>query len=188
MNKFVPMRRILKTRRFAAIAALALLLLPSCHRQHYASRSDANAAKVKAQELTARMGINVTPQDDLKLYEGAAAWLGVPYRYGGTTRKGVDCSGFVNAVYIAVYSVKLQRSVDDIYSKDVKKVNRSQLREGDLVFFKLSNKNKPSHTGIYLKNGYFIHASTSRGVIISNLESEDYYRKGFIGGGQVRRR
>lgn len=159
-----------------------ILFLSSCNRHNY--RSQSKADRQKAEQLSRKMGIAVSTKDDLFLYEEAASWLGTPYRYGGTSRGGVDCSGFTGNIYRKVYRVKLHRSVNDIYTKDIEKVRRGQLREGDLVFFKLSGKRKPSHMGIYLKDGYFIHASTSKGVMISSLNS-DYYRKSFVSGGRV---
>ena len=71
---------------------------------------------------------------------------------------------------------------------DCRKISRDRLKEGDLVFFRTSSsvrKKEPNHVGIYLKNGRFIHASTSRGVVVSSL-SEPYYVRTWIGGGRVK--
>ena len=114
-------------------------------------------------------------------------WLGTPYRYGGSTRKGVDCSGLVNQIYKQVYHRSLERSSSGIATRNCRKIMKSDLSSGDLVFFNTSRKKRKgiNHVGLFLKNGYFIHASTSRGVIISNLK-EDYYRKTWKQGGRVK--
>ena len=109
-------------------------------------------------------------------------WLGVPYKYGGTSKQGVDCSGFCGNVFKTVYHITLGRSAQDIYDQS-KPVNRSAVREGDLVFFKI-NSSRVSHVGIYLSDNKFVHASTSRGVMISDLD-EAYWTKYYFACGRV---
>lgn len=110
-------------------------------------------------------------------------WLGTPYRYGGNTRKGVDCSGFVNAVYLSVYRIQLPRSSKDIYAR-CKKISRKELKEGDLVFFDYEGKGV-SHVGLYLSDGQYAHASTSKGVVISDLDNS-FSKKKYVGAGRIR--
>lgn len=94
-------------------------------------------------------------------------WEGTPHRMGGTNRRGVDCSGLVQAVYQDVFGLPLPRTTaDQVHTGE--KVSRNQLAPGDLVFFRLSSKTR--HVGIYLSDGEFAHASSSRGVTISHLE------------------
>ncbi len=112
------------------------------------------------------------------------SWLGVPYKYGGTTRAGVDCSAFCGFVYKKVYGITLNRSANDIFLQAAP-VKRNELREGDLVFFKI-NSDKVGHVGIYLSGDRFVHASTSRGVVISSL-NETYWKKHYHGGGRMKR-
>ena len=111
-------------------------------------------------------------------------WLGTTYCYAGNTKNGVDCSGFVSAIYKTVFHIDLEGSSKDIF-KDAKTIKRSQLREGDLVFFRIRKK-KVSHVGIYLGQNKFAHASVHDGVIISDLD-EDYYKKYFYKGGRMKR-
>lgn len=117
------------------------------------------------------------------LYNAVAEWMGTPYLYGGTTKAGVDCSAFVGHIYKEVYGIQLHRVADDI-RKDVTLISRSELDEGDVVFF-TNSKGRVSHVGIYLKDGLFAHASTSRGVIISRLDDK-YWSAHFFKGGRRR--
>jgi lipoprotein Spr len=138
-------------------------------------------------ELSRKFGLPVTNRDNLHLYTEASKWLGVKHRYGGNTRRGVDCSGLVVQIYTEVYRKKLKRSSADMLTYNCRKVSRGRLQEGDLVFFRTGSGNKkiPNHVGIYLKNQHFIHASTSRGVIVSDL-NEPYYLRNWITGGRVK--
>ncbi len=127
------------------------------------------------------LGIEVVPGDNALLYNAVAAWIGTPYRYGGTTKAGVDCSAFVGHIYKEVYGIQLHRVADDM-RKDFTLVSRSELAEGDVVFF-TNSKGRVSHVGIYLKDGLFAHSSTSRGVIVSRLD-DNYWSKHFYKGGK----
>lgn len=161
-----------------------ILLFSSCgSRKRVALSSDFKGPK----ELSRIYGVRLTPNDNIYLYNEGAKWLGTPHRMGGSTRKGVDCSGFVAIVYREVYGKRLARSSADMLKHNCKKVSRSKLREGDLVFFHTggSKKKTPNHVGIYLKNGRFIHTSTSRGVTVSSL-SEPYYTRSWLTGGRVK--
>lgn len=163
----------LKKHFIFVLMVISLLGMVSCH-----SQRDIVAGGY--------FGMEMSSDDNIKLYEEIKNWIGVPYRYGGNTSKGVDCSGFVVNVYKNVYGIKLQRSSELIYKKNCVKIKKSKLQEGDLVFFKTGKKKRINHVGIYLKNGKFVHTSTSRGVIISSLD-EDYYRKNFMQAGRVRK-
>ena len=126
----------------------------------------------KLARASVRLGVDIGMEDNHKLYLEAAEWIGTPYRGGGETKRGTDCSGMTCQIYKKVYHTKLQRSTDG-QKKESSKVARRNLREGDLVFF-------------YLKDGKFVHASTSQGVIVSSL-NEPYYRTHWISGGRVRK-
>lgn len=160
---------------------LAGLLFTSC------GSSRRLAQREQTRRLSQQLGFIVSPKDDLRLYEETAQWLGVPYRYGGDSRRGVDCSGFVGQVYQQVYHKKLMRNTAEIAKKNCRKVSKGRLKAGDLVFFNTSKKKRRgiNHVGLFLKDGYFVHASTSKGVIVSNLR-EEYYRKSWKQGGKVK--
>ena len=112
-------------------------------------------------------------------------WLGTPYKGGSNTKLGTDCSGFVQMIYREVYNTELTHSSSSMI-KEVKRLkNKSELQEGDLLFFKIW-RHKVSHVGIYLKDGLFVHASTSNGVEIASL-SMPYYKRTFFRGGRVLR-
>ena len=127
------------------------------------------------------LGIEREPGDNEELYNAIQQWMGTPYRYGGTDKNGVDCSAFVGHIYREVYGVDLHRVSNDM-QQDVTLISKSELREGDIVFF-TNSKGRVSHVGIYLKNGLFAHSSTSRGVIISRLD-DNHWRKHFYKGGR----
>lgn len=132
-----------------------------------------------------RLGVDVNLEDNHKLYIEAAQWIGVPYRPGGDSKRGTDCSGLTCQLYKKVYRTQLSRSTDE-QKDESSKVARRNLREGDLVFFSSSRSGrKVAHVGIYLKDGKFIHASTSSGVIVSRLD-EKYYTQHWLSGGRVR--
>lgn len=162
---------------------LLISLFTSCgSKKKVALPSDFKGPK----ELSRLYGLKITPNDNIYLYNEGAKWLGTPHRLGGNTKRGVDCSGFVAIVFREVYGKQLSRSSADMLKSNCRKVSRSKLKEGDLVFFRTgSGKRKvPSHVGIYLKNGKFIHTSTSSGVMVSSL-SEPYYTRTWLTGGRV---
>jgi cell wall-associated NlpC family hydrolase len=111
----------------------------------------------------------------------AKRYIGVPYRFGGVDPKGFDCSGYVQFVFNQ-HERKLPRSADVQY-KAGKFVLRSQLQPGDLVFF-TTYEAGPSHNGIYMGTGQFIHASSSRGVMISKLD-DTYWKPRYLGSRRV---
>ena len=106
-------------------------------------------------------------------------WLGTPYKYGGLSKRGVDCSGFVYLLMLHVYNKKIPRISQNQYRKG-RKIMRSRLQKGDLVFFKRVRSRGIDHVGVYLGDNSFAHASVQKGVIISSL-SEEYYNKRYAG-------
>jgi len=169
-------------RSYGLLITIFLFLCTSCHTRRYATYTPATNSTIA---LSTNYGIRLTPRDNHTLYNTVAQWLGTPYRSGQNTMRGTDCSGFAGNIYRTVYKKNLARSTADILRLNCSRISRQNLREGDLVFFATGITKKASHVGIYLKDDKFAHASTSKGVIISNL-NETYYRKRWLTGGRVR--
>jgi lipoprotein Spr len=112
-------------------------------------------------------------------------WMGVRYRLGGSTKKGIDCSQFTKKLYGEVYGVKLGNNCQQQWNQ-TKRVERDSLMVGDILFFR--SKISPSgwHCGLYLGNGNFVHAANRvEGVKISSL-TEPRYDKNFKGAGRIK--
>jgi lipoprotein Spr len=131
--------------------------------------------------LSQIMGVALSATSNMKLFHFVYDWIGTPYHFGGSSRKGIDCSAFTKKLYSEVFNLDIQRSSRDIFSM-VSPVSKSELKEGDLVFFKIHSR-RISHVGVYLGNGRFAHAS-SRGVAISSLD-DAYYSRYFYKGGRL---
>jgi len=113
-----------------------------------------------------------------KIIKTAKTFLKTRYKYGGLTKKGIDCSGLVYMSY-KLNGIKIQRTEKQQY-KLGKKISRKKIRRGDIIFFDIYKKHKPTHIGIYLGYNRFIHAGFSHGVIIENLNIR-YFKKRFFG-------
>ncbi|KTS28343.1 NlpC/P60 family protein [Pantoea sp. BS_8] len=112
-----------------------------------------------------------------QLNDQLGSWRGTPYRYGGMSRKGVDCSGFVYLTFRDKFDLQLPRSTaaqSDIGTR----ISKEDLLPGDLVFFRTGSGENGLHVGIYDTDNAFIHASTSQGVIRSSLDNV-YWQKVF---------
>ena len=107
------------------------------------------------------------------LLEQHQRWAGTPYRIGGTTDQGIDCSALVRNVFRDTFDVELPRTTYDQVHEG-RPIDRQELQAGDLVFFRPPGRY--NHVGIYVGNGYFLHASTSKGVIISRLDNSYWQR------------
>lgn len=164
------------------------LVLASCHStKQTASRweDDIYAKPVVSQQIKSdskrQPDVNDVRQ---KVTDAACSWIGVPYRYGGDTRSGVDCSGLVCMAFQSGAGIRLPRS--SVEQADYcSKIARDKARAGDLMFF--TNKKgggRINHVAIYLGNDQVVHSTTSRGVIISSL-NEEYWRTHFHSCGRI---
>lgn len=109
------------------------------------------------------------------LRSAAAPWMGAPYELGGESKQGVDCSALAQALYEDAFGVQLPRTTGRQVNRG-SSVGQSQMRAGDLVFFRTADQQK--HVGIYLDNRKFVHASSSQGVTISPLRY-DYWQTNY---------
>jgi len=145
-------------------------------------------------------GYALAPRDSASPEEKALAYLNArcevlsaamkyektPYRYGGLTRKGLDCSGFIYVSFKDALGVSLPRTTTALYSW-VEKIPDEKMQPGDLLFFKTNNTGRISHAGIYLGNGWFIHSASAglqTGVILSSL-GERYWSSTYAGAGRA---
>lgn len=185
-----------------------LLLLSSCSTQKSASILKTDSFKTQSQQATT--GIPETSNtsegtdaarllayqekyspalgeemviNNLLLFDFIDEWINVPYQLGGNSKAGIDCSRLSILLMNEVYHKSIAGSSADI-ARQTEPIAKSRLKEGDLVFFKI-NSDEVSHMGVYLGNGRFIHSTTQRGVVISDLQ-DNYYSKYFVESGRVR--
>lgn len=111
-------------------------------------------------------------------------YLNTPYKYGGNSTSGIDCSAFTKTVFHNVLSLDLNRSARDQFKQGIEIDNREDLKFGDLVFFNTRRRVKPGHVGIYIGDDLFAHASSRNGVIVSSMD-QDYYSRRFMGGRRI---
>jgi cell wall-associated NlpC family hydrolase len=102
-------------------------------------------------------------------------YLNTPYLWGGTSKRGIDCSSFVQTVMYQSLGIMLPRTSYEQSNVGVD-VPRSELKFGDLLFFDTMNKGRTTHVGIYLSDGYFVHSGSHTGVAVASLDSEFYSR------------
>ncbi len=139
------------------------------------------SAPAGAVALGQKLGLTSKEIKSSKLYSFINDWYGVPYKYGGCQKSGVDCSCFTSLLCEKVYGTTLPRSAAEMFGV-CKKLELKDAREGDLVFFKLNGRTI-SHVGVYLRKKVFVHASTSRGVMLSSVD-EAYFSKFFFRAGR----
>lgn len=160
---------------------------PSNDEANSENKSDAenSGAAIAVQSKYATM-MNTYPShiQNVKLYEYIDDWYGTPYKLGGTSKNGVDCSAFVQSLFATVYGISLPRTSSYQYTA-TKRISTTQLKEGDLLFFHTRrNRRGVTHVGIYLQNNKFVQASSSGGVTISDMY-DPYYVQHLVGAGRA---
>ncbi|WP_410221334.1 C40 family peptidase [Pedobacter sp.] len=152
-----------KFTQFPVICLLiGLLFLASCGSKKY----------VAQKSTAARAADAMSNLKSKQLYRFITDWSGVRYKLGGLDKNGIDCSGFALLLQKQIYNVELPRRSKD-QADAIKKKSYGHLKEGDLVFFSFGGK-EVDHVGIYLNNDFFVHASTTRGVIVDDLTLPAY--------------
>ncbi|WP_276483174.1 C40 family peptidase [Paraflavitalea pollutisoli] len=128
-----------------------------------------------------------TPVEDLtngKMISFIEDWYGTRYKYGGSDKNGIDCSSFSQTFISTLYGLSLPRTSAQQFQNS-RRLKKGELQEGDLVFFKTrGRKAGVSHVGVYLRNNKFVHASTSGGVMINDLD-DTYYAAHYAGAGRI---
>lgn len=127
----------------------------------------------------------VEKMTNIPLLEDIDKWWGTKYCLGGNTENCIDCSAFTQILLKDVYDITLPRTAQEQYDM-AEKIELEDLKEGDLVFFHTSGKrNHISHVGVYMLNNKFVHAATSGGVMISDL-NDPYWQPRYRGAGRVK--
>lgn len=158
------------------VAPESMTEAPAAIRAKQKARSGNSAPDLQAQQemdaLVADVMAEVPPLR-VSLEAQHEDWKGVPYRYGGLSPRGVDCSGFVYLTFLSRLGMEVPRTTTELLQSG-EKVKRDEIQVGDLVFFRTGPGNR--HVGIYMGNGDFLHASSSQGVMTSSL-SNPYWRQ-----------
>jgi len=156
----------------------ATILLSACHSKKAVLKGSPGEV-VKPQSFIAdkyaeMMGVDKSAIQNGRLYAFIDQWMNTPYKFGGQDKDGIDCSGLAQLLEQEVYNINIPRNTSNQVNA-IKRKYEEDLREGDLVFFDFDGK-KYSHVGIYLQNGYLVHASTKRGVIVVKLKDPSLYK------------
>jgi probable lipoprotein NlpC len=161
-------------------------ILSSCHSRKVAMKGQPGEM-VKpqagiAEKYSEIMGVKERDIQNGRLYAFIEQWTGTPYKFGGQNKDGIDCSGLTQLLQQEVYGIKVPRMTSQQISV-IKRKYEDELKEGDLVFFDFDGK-QFSHVGVYLQNGWFVHASTRKGVMVARLRDNGIY-KYFSRGGSI---
>jgi probable lipoprotein NlpC len=156
----------------------ATLILSACHSRRAAMKGEPGEVVAPqpsvAEKYSAIMGVDVNSIQNGRLYAFIDQWMGTPYRFGGLDHDGIDCSGLSFLLQQQVYGISIPRTTGQ-QVHIIKRKYEEELQEGDLVFFDYDGK-KFSHVGVYLQNGYYVHASSTRGVTITKLHDPYTYK------------
>lgn len=177
------------TFRFICVSILLSIAvsISSCRSTKETTTNTSSTNVPKSKKISAKyatlLNVDESKIDNVKLYSFIDEWYGVPYKYGGKNKNGIDCSNFTATLYSTIYNKSVTGSSASIYEQ-CKSISKSNLEEGDLVFFKIDG-DKISHVGVYLQNNKFVHATTKKGVMINDLD-EAYYKKYYYKAGKLK--
>jgi lipoprotein Spr len=165
---------------FRILIATLLLFSLSCGNRKTATKKPST---IFPQEKGNDLGVTI---QNPKLKKAVTAWLNTPYQYNGNSKNGIDCSHFTcEMLRVLEYIPADFYTPSNKLAEKAKKIDFDKLEEGDLIFFSIAQNGKISHVGIYLSKDKFVHASTSKGVIISSLEDK-YYKPRIAFYGRIR--
>ncbi len=151
---------------------------------------DADTSKIDTKEIFKKFTLSEKAIDNdfgtskEKMLMEIIRWLNTPYKFGGNTKRGIDCSAFTQTVFKSSLNFDLLRSAREQFTQGDEIDESESLKFGDLVFFNTRRRVRPGHVGIYLGDNIFAHSSSKLGVIVSSLD-EDYYNKRFMGGRRI---
>lgn len=156
----------------------AVFVLSACHSRRAVMKGEPGEVVAPqpsvAEKYSAMMGVDVSSIQNGRLYAFVDQWMGTPYRFGGLDHDGIDCSGLSFLLQQQVYGINIPRTTGQ-QVQIIKRKYEEELQEGDLLFFDYDGK-KFSHVGVYLQNGYYVHASSTRGVTITKLHDPYTYK------------
>ncbi|HBO22731.1 MULTISPECIES: bifunctional murein DD-endopeptidase/murein LD-carboxypeptidase [unclassified Providencia] len=178
--------------RIVPAIAIAVTLTACTNPKSSQNANNTTKSDVRMLNATSNDSLAMASQDEFeelvqsvdtksKIMSQYANWKGVSYRLGGTTKNGIDCSSFVQRTFFEQFGVQLPRTTSEQESSG-KGVKRNSLKAGDIVLFKTGRTMK--HVGIYIGDDKFVHASTSSGVIVSEM-SNNYWSKRYYAGRRI---
>src|SRR6201991_3557628 len=164
--------------KFIIPISFSVVIFSSCHSRKAVMKGEPGEivqpqADV-AEKYSQMLGVDKSDIQNGRLYAFIDQWYGTPYKFGGLDKDGVDCSGLALLLEQQVYGINIPRTTGQQVAA-IKRKYEEELQEGDLVFFDYDGK-KFSHVGIYLQNGYYVHASSTKGVIIVKLRDPYTYK------------
>ncbi|MGZ3944968.1 MAG: C40 family peptidase [Mucilaginibacter sp.] len=163
--------------RYLLLFAFAAIILSSCHSKRAAMKGQPGQVVAPqpsiAEKYSAIMGVDRNQVQNGRLYAFIDQWMGTPYKFGGQDHDGIDCSGLSQLLEQEVYGISLPRTTSQ-QVQVIKRKYEEELQEGDLVFFDYDGR-KFGHVGVYLQNGYYVHAG-SKGVAIVKLRDTYMYK------------
>lgn len=168
-------RTTMLTKGSLSVVLVLMLLMSACSSRKYTAKPN-NSAALAADAMS--------HLKNKQLYKFITDWTGVQYRLGGLDKKGIDCSGFALLLQKDIYGNSLPRRSRD-QADVVKEKGMGSLNEGDLIFFSFGG-GAVDHVGVYLNNNFFVHASTTRGVVVDDL-SIPAYQKAIVKAGTLKK-